>query len=220
MNSAARQDCAFCDKFGNLETHSRAWYDAELLHSGEFVVVPALGALAAGHLMILTRSHYPNMGCLLEGDLMRLSSLLRRIRDVVSAAYGDVVAFEHGPALSAYGGGSCIDHAHLQVLPLSVSGDLLPRLSEKCDFRPMDDISVLSQIGLRNLPYVFFQDQRERMFICQPANVPSQYLRRVIAEELGRPDQWDYALFPNLDFIDATISRLRPLLMHLIREPI
>jgi hypothetical protein len=34
----------------------------------------------------------------------------------------------------------------------------------------------------------------------------SQYFRRVIAKQLGRPSEWDYAVFPRWENVRATIA--------------
>ncbi len=33
-----------------------------------------------------------------------------------------------------------------------------------------------------------------------------QYLRQKVFEALGKPDEWDYAVFPNNDIIRGTIA--------------
>jgi hypothetical protein len=200
--------CAFCVKFGNMTSDERNWYDVELTSLGDFVVVPALGALIEGHLMIVTRNHYQSMAYLSEGELVQLSSFVQEVREVLSDAYNGVVVFEHGPALPMHSGGSCIDHAHLQVIPLKI--DLLPDLLKCHACRSIGEMRELIMLRHQTMPYFFYQNQLGQMYVSQPADVPSQYMRRLIAAVLEKPDEWDYALFPNFELIEATVRKMTP----------
>lgn len=204
--------CVFCMKFSGAFSLEREWFDTELISSGDFLVAAGLGPFVEGYLMILTRQHYHSMAQLSTPQLLQLTVLKDEVRDVLTKCYRAPVVFEHGPAFPVSSGGSCIDHAHFQFLPLEI--DLLPLLRTRHIMKPIRDLAALVELSAEGKPYLFFENQRGHMYVGEAENVPSQYLRRLIAKELGIPDQWDYALFPNYELIAATIERLTPWPSH------
>ncbi|GAA2163245.1 HIT family protein [Actinomadura napierensis] len=84
----------------------------------DFLLMPDVAPLADGHLLLVTRRHRQCAGDFGEP----LWDLALWWRDHVARLYrqaygtGELLLFEHGPALSQ-GGGACIDHAHWHFLP-------------------------------------------------------------------------------------------------------
>lgn len=89
-----------------------------LARDRDFLLTPDVAPLADGHLLLVTREHRQCAGDFDE----RLWDRALRWRDRVARLYlhaygtGELLLFEHGPALSQ-GGGACIDHAHWHFLP-------------------------------------------------------------------------------------------------------
>jgi hypothetical protein len=137
--------------------------------------------------------------------LSELNILRREVRDLLTKRYSHPIAFEHGPGLPIGMGGGCIDHAHIHVLPSEI--DLLPLLS-KYDMKLIGDTNYTYEIERKDRPYLLYEDQRGHIYMGNGENVPSQFIRRIIANELGIPDQWDYAVFPKYELIEATIDKL------------
>jgi len=200
--------CEFCSKFGNKSSSTSKWFDLEMLSLDDFAVIPGVGPLAEGYLMIVTRQHIRSMAELSTEQFSILAGLKRHVRAVIEKYYGSPIIFEHGPALKSGSGGSCIDHAHFHILPLEI--DLVSILKNEHSLRSINEIKSLAEYPAKKVSYLFFENQKGDMYICEAANLPSQYLRRIIAEELGISDRWDYAVFPNYELISATIEKLCP----------
>jgi hypothetical protein len=49
----------------------------------------------------------------------------------------------------------------------------------------------------------------ECSFLQEACGVPSQFMRRVVIELQGRPDQWDWALFPEVINLVGTVLALK-----------
>ena len=94
----------------------RPW-DQVLHETDHFVVVPTVGALVEGWLLIITKQPYLCMGGMPTGEFHELSSLKELVCSVLSECYGDITVFEHGPSQPGQGVGCGVDHAHLHVLP-------------------------------------------------------------------------------------------------------
>jgi diadenosine tetraphosphate (Ap4A) HIT family hydrolase len=202
-----QKNCLFCNKFGAPSNSNENWYDKILTHQGGFKVIPGLGPLAEGYLLVISTQHYLNIASLPQKKLAELGNLKQHVRDILTQCYEPPIFFEHGPASIARGGGSCIDHAHLHALPIKF--DLLSFLRQDHDLMPIDSLSCLAQLWACR-PYLFIEDQKGQMYMCITDRIPGQYLRRIIAKGIGISDEWDYALFPKYDVVAATINRLTP----------
>ena len=199
--------CIFCNKFGDTGSQKRdPVFDKILCKNDSFLVVPAMGSLVPGYLLILTRGHFTSMARLPPEMLRELTRLKDRVRDRLQNSFGPLVFFEHGMICSSNNAGNSIGHAHMHAVPFR--GDLLGKILADHDalsIRNFDDI--IRQYN-RNHSYVFFEDQNGNMYIIDDANVPSQYVRRLLAEDLGRPGKWDWAVCTFPEHAHATINEL------------
>ncbi len=202
------RSCVFCHKFSTKFLIKQKWFDKELTSTDDFVVVPALGALVEGYLMIVTKNHYRSMALLTAHQLDNLEILKNQTRQKLIELYKNPIIFEHGPTNLATSIGSCIDHAHFQILPFEY--DLLPKLQANYDLKPIKHLSNLTEFGKKDKPYIFFENNSGQMFVILTDKVPNQHIRRLIANALGISDQYDYAIFPNYDLISKTINKLSP----------
>src|SRR5687768_2245990 len=126
-------DCDFCREIeGGRETTFRQIYQQVtpsriVLRSENFVVLPTIGQLFVGSVLILPRRHRETFATLGEAERRELPALLNRVLSGV-ARFGEPIIFEHG-AVSQTGGGCGVYHAHLHVVPLpapTLPSDLFP----------------------------------------------------------------------------------------------
>src|ERR1700674_1783452 len=87
------------------------------LESRNFVVLPSLGALVEGWLLLVPKTHVICMGELSDNLTAEMQELKSRIRETLQRAYGNVCAFEHGPSRAKTSLGCGVDHAHLHLVP-------------------------------------------------------------------------------------------------------
>lgn len=196
---------AFVDLLG--ESFARR---AVLAASGHSSVIPSVGALVAGHVLVVPNEHYTNIACTPRAKTADLSALALAVYGALRSTYRvEVVAFEHGSLDGETRSGACLDHAHLHLLPLeggltSVvqkspslwtrvrSGEILQSASDYLD-RGSSYLSLWDGLG---------------WWIRSGVNVRSQELRREVSSVLGVPDRWDWGIFPNTDLMARTVQDL------------
>lgn len=200
------EDCLFCRKFGTDASSRQDWFDRELLADDEFVVTAGLGPIGPGYLLIVSRDHYAATSSLEAAQIDVLERLKDEVRDVVSSRFGPVIVFEHGPGASRSGAGSCIDHLHLHVQASET--DLIGMIRGRRDVELISRLHDLQRY--RGTSYLFLEDQEGQMHVGAAGNVGGQYVRRLLYEAGGRPDEWDYLTFPNYGAIGTTIKELTP----------
>lgn len=199
--------CEFCDEFsgGNRNSFAEHYHDDHvdrtILETRGFKVVPSLGHIVEGYLLLIPRDHYCALADFPAESLRELEQLKTMLVGSLRSKYGDYVLFEHG-ARTENSGGCGISHAHLHAVPLPAEKDLLQTL--RASFRHQQ-ISGIS--GLRGIPtdcsYLYYEGVRGDCHVFYPAFLPSQYMRRLIAERLG-VEHWDWRSRGREDSVLAT----------------
>ena len=205
--------CTFCSQFkdrSNLgvsgiifgEDFNRVLYQDE-----HFVVVPALGQIVEGYLLIVARNHYNSIANIPEELQQSFLHLKEKVVSVLAAEYSKPVFFEHGSLSSHQLGGACINHAHLHAVPINI--DFRDFLSETLNVIQINSIQDLWNLK-PNFTYLFFELEKNKAFYAKSNEfIPCQYFRRIIAEYVARPNEWNWRLHIGKDKVKATIKRLR-----------
>jgi diadenosine tetraphosphate (Ap4A) HIT family hydrolase len=195
------RNCDFCLRL-NGTMPERPWFDfAEVGSSRDFVVVVAMGALAPGHVLIVSRRHIERMADLDSGELADLDEVLIFWQSKLNSKWRDRrFVFEHG-GRSSTSSSSCIAHAHIQMLPLPFNP-----IATYEGFIRLDSVGELR--SYRGLDYLLIWE-RDAIYLreLRPGQT-GQFFRRRISEMLGHADAWDYLAFPNLDVMQLTLSEL------------
>lgn len=190
--------CPLCAAVVGQPDKERRVYDTHLLSSENFVVIPAVGPITAGHIMVVSRGHFPNLASMGNGGFHEYELLTEKIRQKRPYSEGHLLEAEHGSSADA-SGGACISHVHVNLVPglgsfANVLDETLPQLSTDGDLTA----SVPS-----NAPYIFMRGAgMTRLY--EARDVPSQLIRRVILERMGRND-WDWAVFPQESVVEQTL---------------
>ncbi len=157
-----------------------------------FIVLPSIGPIVEGHLLIVSKKHYLCMGALSSKLFLELGDLKRKIRTCLWATYGKKsISFEHGSVGNSFQkkAGCCTDHAHLHIVPANV--DLLPQIKSNFVSRKINSISDLRKNWKNKTPYLFYENNAGKLFTFDVTFVASQYLRIILAKELGL-NNWDW----------------------------
>ena len=171
-------------------------------------MIPGLGAQVEGYVLIVPNEHVSAEAELSPASRVRLEDVKRDVGHLLNQAYGPCVFFEHGACVTPYGsGGACIDHVHVHALP--TEAQIVQLAGRDLDFQPLPPRSHLGE--WRGRPYVAVEDQSGRRFVASGDRVPGQFMRRIIAEAIGSPQEWDYEAFPHHERMRSTVERLRPL---------
>lgn len=127
---------------------------------------------------------------------------------------GPVTYWEHGGGASGQRSSACVSHAHLHLTSgsLNIERNLVP----VANYPSLDNwIASLDPAGpAYGAPYLLCGGTGKPVTIASDPGI-SQYFRREIAAEVGRPLEWDYAAVPNFEVVAATVGELMDLLQAL-----
>lgn len=205
-SAATVSGCRFCEHLAGNTVRSPEW--EVVAESDNLVAVPSVGSLVAGWLLVVPKAHRLSFG---ESSDM---SVLHRETEEIAAEwrreFGPLTWFEHGPAQPSSVVGCSVDHAHIHLLP---SGELdleeaasrhLPELTFVREDDPESAIAAAVEAGI---PYLHLRLPDGTSRLAVSPRIPSQAFRRCIAAEQGRPDQFDWREFPQLETLEETMRR-------------
>lgn len=191
--------CVFCSILSARASGGRI-YDRILYLSDLFVLIPALGSLVPGHVLVISRVHATSLASMGDAALAAYEHIVTMYYRRLHLQPTDVLQAEHGPGQSGRGGG-CIEHVHVNLIP--GLGDYIDALDLSLPI--ISRITLLRQLTeLADKPYVFLRAGAE-LRVYDGTSASSQLVRRRLCERLGR-DDWDWQLFPRHDNIRTTLS--------------
>lgn len=201
--------CRFC-RLTARAAHARASVDRPVLASTHFEVIPTVGPLVAGWLLVVPKCHYLCLAALPGALLQELEAVTQECVSILRRRYAEVVAFEHGPAAPRQPSGCGVDHAHLHLVPTGCDLRLgaANAWSEQLLWRGVENVSSALEAHSVGLPYLYIQDQSGERFVAAHASIPSQLFRRVIAESVGVPERFDWRRFPEYATVERTLQAL------------
>ncbi|WP_173100846.1 HIT family protein [Actinomadura verrucosospora] len=159
-----------------------------LARDRDFLLMPDVAPLADGHVLLVTREHHQCAG---DFDA-RLWGRALRWRDRVSRLYryaygtGELLLFEHGPALSQ-GGGACIDHAHWHFLPGTPG---VRDVVEECGLPGTPAEFAALRARFRTGRSYLLVEERGTATVHPGDGVRGQFLRWAVTAALGSAEPW------------------------------
>lgn len=173
-------------------------------------MVPALGPLSIGHLLIITKRHVTSFSQLDSSQLSTYQFIVDRIVDKLSFQALFPIEFEHG-ATTGDCSGSCILHAHMHLAftKINCSEKIKPKgiLSE--------EIHADSLSHFKDRPYIYWSMPKNRSRTAKffsTVDISRQEIRRSIGVLL-KNNKWDWELFPNYQLTEKNIVLCKNILI-------
>ncbi len=183
-------DCLFCS-IPEMSNPSNP-EDEVIDESENFYAKAALGHFVFGYTLIVTKEHFLSYAYVPEHLFPELEAFRDSVLDKLhNICPHPITILEHGAINRCQRGGSCIDHAHLHLMPLAP--DLYPLLNERFSFDELGSISELRRFNDAQISYLYYQREGLPSHAVQLSqDVPSQLLRQLACQALGEPDLWDW----------------------------
>jgi diadenosine tetraphosphate (Ap4A) HIT family hydrolase len=208
----ATTECPFCEQFLWKTSRGVAGcvlgpdYRREIHADADFVVVATLGQLVEGWLLVIPRVHYSCVAVLPRHLQSRFSALVRRARAAVEFRYGPAALMEHGSVSQTGACGTCIEHAHLHIVPRVPS--LAEPFAHACSGQHISGLETL-WVAPPTRDYLYYESPDRDGYLALPGDVlPCQYFRRLVANAIGRPGDWDWRRNLGVDAIKSATAAL------------
>lgn len=209
--------CCFCDEyknpaqsqFYNVIGRKAGYLSRILLETENWYVVPTLGCLTVGYVLLVCKQHVLSLANLEEESYYEMLSLKANVESILFNQLGvRCIAFEHGAPNAFIKGANSVDHVHLHVIPYArpIWKDIEQTISGT-RFENVKDYQALFTRWINNRPdsYLLFQDVDQRIYYASDATgMPSQLFRKCLAPHLGK-EYWDWK---SEYYIDNTIRTI------------
>jgi len=185
--------------------------DRVLFESENFVVVPTIGSIVPGWLLVVPRSHFLSAGSLDAALLQELICLRSTAEEALRDCFGSVTCFEHGAVRECESVGCGVDHAHLHLVASKfdlVANAKAPSTSQ-LHWREVAGIQAATACIAEQMPYVFVESASEGAWIGTGSIIESQLMRKVIATSMDQPGCWDWKTHPFESNANETYYRLK-----------
>ena len=201
-------NCPFCDY--------KQFQERLIAESKNYYLIATLGQITdGGYVLIFPKEHiscFGNLLCVPDNDTEFIHKAVRAVWKEYQKDDSEpypITTFEHGIV------GQTIKHAHIHILPTVV--DLTPKIRTdfpKCEFEEQTYPGQLQNHYLeKQEPYLNWTVGDRIAMLCWNPPAPSQYLRILTAELLGRPERANWrTMDPELDkkLWTETVQRLKP----------
>ncbi len=187
-------------------------YNTPVFETNNFVVVPSLGSLMEGWLLIVPKTYYLNFSQLSAELIAEVKVIIQHLQARFLPLFVNdrYVLFEHGPADLLSKAGCGVDYAHLHWVPCDF--DLLKGATKflGLDFawQEIEGLSDVAKKAKLSQDYLYLQDQEGRHFLTSQPIVPSQTFRQVIAHYLNQPERFDWKSYDGAEHIRSFYKKL------------
>lgn len=205
--------CPFCAELegGRLETGlAAATHVTErfVLEADHWVAFPSVSPLRTGHVLVVPRRHLCSCAQASAKERAELDIVAAELSAKLRTSGHDALVFEHGVGRGR-SGGCGIDHAHLHMLPCDRDEHDEAVSALAAALGPLDRLGSLS----RYLDATSGSDSYaligsvERVFCHVSHEIPSQTLRRAVAQAVGCPT-WDWRDLTDWPTFERTYAQL------------
>ena len=193
-----RNKCPFCD-IDRTKT-----YNTILEETKYFYVLPALGSLVDGYVLIISKRHINSMINLEKYELKEYKRIIKKYRKIFKKIYGIYpIVFEHGtPYLKSKFKANSINHAHTHIVnhKFNNENDLLLNLNFK-------NIVKIDKIN-EKYNYILYINQNNKKYVTYDFEIKSEVMRLKIAEDLNLITKYDWNKYKFEDNINKTINNI------------
>ena len=190
--------CIFCDI-----DHSKI-ENTIIEETNNFYIVPTLGSLVDGYVLIVTKRHINSMSELNDIELNEYQNIITKYQNVFKKIYNKTpIVFEHGtPNQNSEIKANSVTHAHTHIVNINFTNE--KEIIEKYNF---NEIKELNEIN-KNKNYIkYIYDNKKYITYDFPSI--SQLMRILVAKELGYEDKFDWKKERFEENIISTIKRIK-----------
>jgi diadenosine tetraphosphate (Ap4A) HIT family hydrolase len=193
----------------NKNFNANEFYNQRLYETENFAVIPALGSIVEGWLLIIPKERYISFGYFQLPQLFdELSQLINDVSNIVQKLYGAHIIFENGAFCSNTLVGCGVDYAHFHIVP--TKHNLIETIENEFgiyyDWKQIDSLSESVKYIEDKKPYLYYNTQQRESLITTNDNIPSQLFRKALAFNMGLPDEYDWKKYPFTENIHKTID--------------
>lgn len=191
------------------DSRVRAAYDHLLLQTHECVVGPTLGSIVPNWLLVVPRRPAVNFREWHTSSCIDPVRLIGEVLDELGTSRQRAIWFEHGPCAEGSIVGCGVDHAHIHILidaPFSFD-ELAAAATEsaRLAWRRSRASEAYGSMPA-DASYLVAGSLSEAVLAEKVESAGSQFFRRIVAQLVGKPNEWNYRTHAHLENVRETLS--------------
>lgn len=191
--------CALCVAVADATREEQPLLaNRKLIETAQFVVLPSLGPLAPGHVMVVSKGHCDSLAAMGADAIHEYESLAVRLRAAPLLRNNDPLEAEHGSAPGDKAG-ACVVHTHVHWLP--GMGRFFDEFKKRLSVRSEANLADVIASGQ---PYIFVR-AGARQAVFHARGLQSQTIRGILCDLMDRDDT-DWRQAPRFDWVRETIE--------------
>jgi diadenosine tetraphosphate (Ap4A) HIT family hydrolase len=163
------------------------------------IAVASLGQIVEGYAVVFGMEDIINLRSLEEDGQREFLRFVRSARQRVEQRFGPTVMFEHGASCAGTNVSCGVNRIHVHIVPYT--GRPLQNEAGKAFQCKASTLTIEQMLeSLRSWetdsPYFWIEDGGKVFLFSYGAKRESQVLRRVIAQQVGMADRWNWREYP------------------------
>jgi hypothetical protein len=185
--------------------------DRLFMESACGIAVASLGQIVDGYAVVFGKEDRISLRMLEKDNRGRFLRFVRAARQRVEQRFGPTVIFEHGASCAGTNVSCGVNRMHVHIVPYT--GRPLKREIEK-RFRCKASIPTIEQMletltsWETDVPYFWIEDSSGVFLFAYGEKRESQVVRRVIAQQVGMDDRWNWREYPTQGEAEWVASRV------------
>lgn len=169
-----------------------------------FYILPTLGSLVDGYVLIVTKRHINSMSEINDDELEEYKTIITKYQNIFNKVYNKTpIVFEHGtPNQNSEMKANSVTHAHTHIVNINFKNE--KEILEKYNFKEINDLKEI-EINKNYIKYIY----NNKIYITYNFPSVSQLMRILIAEELNYKDKFDWKKERFDENIISTIERIK-----------
>ena len=166
-----------------------------------FYVIPAVGSLVVGYVLILCKRHIYSMAELNNKEQKEYENLIEKYRNIFKNIYKKYpIVFEHGsPNIENKTKANSIDHAHTHIVNYQYKNE--EKIIKNLNFNPIGELTQLT----KKQNYILYINPNKVIYMTTNFPSISQLMRLVMAKELKMESKYKWQKETFKENIEQTI---------------
>ena len=166
-----------------------------------FYVIPAVGSLVVGYVLILCKRHIYSMAELNNKEQKEYEDLIEKYRNIFKSIYKKYpIVFEHGsPNIENKTKANSIDHAHTHIVNYQYKNE--EKIIKNLNFNPIGELTQLT----KKQNYILYINLNKVIYMTTNFPSISQLMRLVMAKELKIESKYKWQKETFKENIEQTI---------------
>ena len=192
-------DCIFC----NIDKTKLE--NTIIDETANFLVLPAVGSLVEGYLLIISKRHLNSMAELSKEEKEEYQFLINKYRTLFKKYYFKypIIFLYFSPVIDSDIKANSVIHAHTHIVNYNFINEI--DIIKQLNFKQINNLSYLT----KDKNYIMYINHNNTYYLSNNFEPISQIMRILIAKELGYEDKFDWKKDMFIENIIATIKKFK-----------